>query len=404
MPPLSPPGVDPYDRSKMNGNDVARDRAAITGVGYTPFSRRSGVTVEALALQASIGAIRDAGLQPRDIDGVVSFAVGDSVGVRSVAQALGLEACNWYVDLFGGGSFSCAAVANAAMAVALGLCRHVLVFRALNGRSGRRLGRTADSSASYVDGPQQFSVPFGQLGPAHSYGMLARRHMIEYGTTSEQFGHVAVTLRANAVRNERAIMRTPITLEDHQESRWIAEPFRLLDCCQETDGACALVVSASEIARDLPHPPAYLSSFALGGRGASALTPDKVADFASFFPAHIAPGLYARAGIEIGDIGLAALYDAFTFLVIAQLEDFGFCKKGEGGPFVADGQIAPGGRIPVGTNGGLLSEGYVHGINNVLEAVSQLRGSAGDRQIDGIEVALASGWGANVGSALILRN
>ncbi len=387
----------------MNGETLARDRAAITGVGYTPFSRNSGVSVEALALQASIGAIRDAGLTPRDIDGVVSYAVGDSAPVRSVAQALGLESSNWYVDLFGGGSYSCAAVANAAMAVSLGLCRHVLVYRALNGRSGRRLGRNADASQSTVGGPQQFSVPFGQLGPAHGYGMLARRHMIEYGTTTEQFGHVAVTLRASAVRNERAIMRDPITLEDHQKSRWIAEPFRLLDCCQETDGACALVLSRSEIARDLSHPPAYVSAFAVGGRGAPALTPDKVDDFASFFPAHIAPGLYARAGIEVGDIDLAALYDAFTFLVIGQLEDFGFCKKGEGGPFVADGQIAPGGSIPVGTNGGLLSEGYVHGLNNVLEAVSQLRGDAGTRQLDDVEVALASGWGANVGSALILR-
>lgn len=395
--------MEPYHRAEMNGDDIARDRAAITGVGYTPFSRNSGVSVEALALQASIGAIRDAGLTPRDIDGVVSYAVGDSAPVRSVAQALGLESSNWYVDLFGGGSYSCAAIANAAMAVALGLCRHVLVYRALNGRSGRRLGRNADASERTVGGPQQFSVPFGQLGPAHGYGMLARRHMIQYGTTTEQFGHVAVTLRANAMQNERAIMRDPITLDDHRESRWIAEPFRLLDCCQETDGACALVLSSSEIARDLPHPPAYVSSFAVGGRGAPALTPDKVDDFASFFPTHIAPGLFARAGIEVGDIGLAALYDAFTFLVIAQLEDFGFCKKGEGGPFVADGQIARGGSIPVGTNGGLLSEGYVHGLNNVLEAVSQLRGDAGVRQIAGVEVALASGWGANVGSALILR-
>ena len=326
-----------HDRhAKMNADDLARDRAAITGVGYTPMSRKSGVSVEALALQASLGAIRDSGLAPRDIDGVVSYAVGDSALVRSVAQALGLESCNWYVDLFGGGSFSCASVAHAAMAVALGLCRHVLVYRALNGRSGRRLGRSPDASQDYVGGDQQFAIPFGQLGPVHGYGMLARRHMIQYGTTTEHFGHVAVTLRANAIQNERAIMRHPITLDDHQQSRWIAEPFRLLDCCQETDGACALIVSRSENARDLPHPPAYVSSFALGGRGAPGLTPDKVDDFTRFFPAHIAPGLYGRAGIEIGDIDLAALYDAFSFLVIAQLEDFGFCKKGEGGPFVAD--------------------------------------------------------------------
>ena len=239
----------------MNGEDLARDRAAITGIGYTPLSRKSGVTVDALALQASMGAIRDAGLTPQDIDGVVTFGVGDAAMTRSVAQALGLDASNWYVDLFGGGSYSCAAVAHAAMAVAVGLCRTVLVYRALNGRSGRRLGRVASQPGQQtVGGQQQFSIPFGQLGPAHSYGMLARRHMIEYGTTTEQFGHVAVTLRANAVKNERAIMRAPITLEDHRESRWIAEPFRLLDCCQETDGACALVVSRSEFAGDSPHP------------------------------------------------------------------------------------------------------------------------------------------------------
>ena len=386
----------------MDADDFARNRAAISGVGYTPFSRDSGLPVEALALQASLSAIRDAGLTPQDIDGVVSYSVGDSAQVRSVAQALGLEASNWYVDLFGGGSFSCLSVANAAMAVALGLCRHVLVYRALNGRSGRRFGQNASATVQAVGGADQFSIPFGQLAPVQSYGMLAKRHMIEYGTTTEHFGQVAVTLRENASKNDRAIMRNPITLDDHRQSRWIAEPFRLLDCCQETDGACALIVSRSEIAGDLPHPPVYLSSFAIGGSGAPALTPDKVADFTRFFPAHIAPGLYARAGIEAGDIDLAALYDAFTFLIIAQLEDFGFCEKGEGGPFVADGQIEATGRIPVGTNGGLLSEGYVHGLNNVLEAVSQLRGDAGARQIDGVEVALASGWGANVGSALIL--
>jgi acetyl-CoA acetyltransferase len=390
----------------MTGEELARDRAAITGIGFTPFSRNSGVPVDNLALQASIAAIGDAGLSPRDIDGVVSFSVGDSVPVRSVAQALGLDASNWYCDILGGGSYSCATIAQAAMAISLGLCRHVLVYRALNGRSGRRLGRFAGAAVEQpprVEGAQQFTVPFGLLGPAHSYGMLARRHMIEYGTTTEQFGHVAVTLRANAVRNERAIMRDPITLEDHRASRWIAEPFRLLDCCQETDAACAMVLSRAELARDGPHAPVYIRSFAVGGSGAPDLPMDKYGDFTTLFPAHIAPGLYARAGIDVGDIDLAALYDAFTFLVIAQLEDFGFCKKGEGGPFVEDGQIAPEGRVPVGTNGGLLSEGYIHGFNNVMETVSQLRGDAGARQLPRVEVALASGWGANVGSALVLR-
>ncbi len=390
----------------MSGEELVRDRSAITGIGYTPISRRSGVAVETLALRASLAAIRDAGLEPRDIDGVASYAAGDSAPVRSVAQALGLEASGWYCDVFGGGSYSCATVAQASMAVATGQCRHVLVYRALNGRSGRRLGRSMGEDAGEaprVEGAAQFTLPFGLLGPAHSYAMLARRHMVEYGTTTEHLGHVAVNMRANAARNERAIMRDPITLEDHQKSRWIAEPFRLLDCCQETDAACALVMSSADAAGDGPHSPVYVSGYAVGGRSGPALALDKYDDFTTSFAAQIAPKLYARAGIEVGDIGLAALYDAFTYLIIAQLEDFGFCAKGEGGPFVASGAIAPDGAVPVGTNGGLLSEGYVHGLNNVLEAVTQLRGEAGERQVPGVEVALASGWGANVGSALVLR-
>jgi acetyl-CoA acetyltransferase len=228
--------------------------------------------------------------------------------------------------------------------------------------------------------------------------------MIEYGTTERQLGTVAVQLRANAAANERAMMRSPITIDDYFSSRWIAEPFRLLDCCQETDGACAVVVSRSDRAADRPWPPVYISSFAIGGAGAPAIPLDRYPDYTTSFAAHIASGLYRRAGIGPEEIDVAAIYDAFTFLVVVQLEDFGFCKKGEGGAFVEDGQIAPTGRIPVGTNGGLLSEGYVHGLNNLFEAVSQLRGRADRRQIDGARVALVSGWGANVGSALILRN
>ena len=391
----------------MNGEDLARDKAAVTGVGCTGFSRDSGVSVDALALQASLLAIRDAGLEPSDIDGVLTYGVGDAAAVRDISQALGLESVNWYCDVFGGGSYSCATVAQAAMAIATGLCRHVLVYRALNGRSGRRLGRTAlgggDAGPPRVPGPGQFSVPFGMSGPVQQYGLLARRHMIEFGTTTEHFGQVAVTLRGNAVLNPRAIMRDPITLEDHQASRWIAEPLRLLDCCQETDAGCAIVLSRADAARDRPHPPVYLSSFALGGSGPASQPLDKYPDFTRLFPAHIGPGLFGRAGLSVSDIDVAALYDAFTFLVIAQLEDFGFCGKGEGGPFVAGGGIARDGAIPVGTNGGLLSEGYVHGLNNLLEAVEQLRGNAGERQIEGAETALATGWGANVGSALVLR-
>ena len=176
--------------------------------------------------------------------------------------------------------------------------------------------------------------------------MLARRHMVEYGTTTEHLGHVAVTMRANAARNERAIMRDPITLEDHRRSRWIAEPFRLLDCCQETDAACALVISRADAARDGPHAPVYLRGWAMGGRHGPALAMDRYPDFTTSFAAEIAPRLWANAGVGVEDIDVAALYDAFTYLIITQLEDFGFCPKGEGGPFVASGAIGPGGSDP----------------------------------------------------------
>ena len=388
----------------MSARPTGTSSAAITGVGYTRISRNSGVSVAALALEASHNAVQDAGLTPRDIDGVLSYSVNDSVSVRDVATALGIAEAQWFNDINGGGSQSCAIIAQAAMAVTSGLCRHVLCYRAMNGRSGVRMGRLGTSGGpSGVSGAAQFMAPFGFAGPPQTYAMMARRHMAAFGTTSDQLGIIAVTLRANAVNNERAIMRAGITLDDYRQSRWVAEPFRLLDCCQETDAACAMVVSRSDVAGSLPHPPISVLSFAYGGGPAPSGQLDKYSDFTTMFPAFIAPGLFQRAGVTVEDVDIAEIYDAFTFTVLCQLEDFGFCKKGEGGPFVEAGNIAPGGKIPVGTHGGLLSEGYIHGFNNVAEAVQQLRWEAGPRQVAGVEIGLCSGFGGNVGSALLLR-
>lgn len=374
-----------------------RDRTAVAGVGYTAFSKDSGVSTLTLACRAIMAALEDAGLTADDVDGLATHRVGDSAAPSLVAPALGIDDPSWYLDQFGGGSVSHAVIGQAALAVASGVAETVVCYRAINARSEFRMGRAAGTSPEL-----QYQAPYGYFAPPQQYAMFARAHMTKYGTKAEHFGQLAVTQRANAAKNPRALMRTPITLDDYLASRWIAEPFRLLDCCLETDGACALVITTAERAAGLRRTPVLISAAAWGG-GSSFLSG---ADPTVTAAADLAPRLYGQAGLGPRDIDVAQIYDCFTYSVIVQLEDYGFCAKGEGGPFVASGATALGGELPVNTHGGFLSEGYVHGINHVAEAVSQLRGDAGDRQVPGAEVALSTaqpGYILPATSALILR-
>jgi acetyl-CoA acetyltransferase len=282
------------------------------------------------------------------------------------------------------------------MAVAAGIADVVVCYRAINARSEFRMGGTGRAPAPVPDA--QYQAPYGFFAPPQQFAMYARAHMLAYGTTAEHFGHVAVSQRASAAKNPRARKRDPITMDDYLASRWVAEPLRLLDCCLETDGACAVVVTSAERARDLRRPPVLISGAAWGG--GDSFYSDGTADLTVTEAARMAPRLYADAGIGPGDIDVAELYDCFTYSVIVQLEDYGFCAKGEGGPYAASGAL------PVNTHGGFLSEGYVHGINHIAEAVAQLRGDAGDRQVPGAEVALSTaqpGYVLAGTSALILR-
>jgi acetyl-CoA acetyltransferase len=379
-----------------------RDRTAIAGVGYTPFTKDSGVSTLTLACRAVLAALEDAGLAVGEVDGLATHRVGDSAAPTLVAPALGLTDLAWHLDQFGGGSVSHAVVGQAALAVAAGVAETVVCYRAINARSEFRMGGTGRGVP--VSPEVQYQAPYGYVAPPQQYAMYARAHMLKYGTQAEHFGQLAVTQRANAAKNPRALMRTPITLDDYLASRWIAEPFRLLDCCLETDGACAVVVTTAERARSLRRPPVLISAAAWGG-GTSHLSGPS-ADPTVTAAAALAPRLYAQAGLGPADIDVAELYDCFTYSVIVQLEDYGFCEKGEGGPYVASGATAPDGPLPVNTHGGFLSEGYVHGINHIAEAVSQLRGDAGDRQVPGAEVALSTaqpGYILPATSALILR-
>ncbi|WP_235834436.1 thiolase C-terminal domain-containing protein [Actinomadura logoneensis] len=380
-----------------------RDRTAIAGVGYTPFSKDSGVSTLTLAVDAVTAALADAGLTVDDVDGLATHRVGDSTPPWVVAPALGVREVTWYLDQFGGGSVSHSVVAQSAMAVASGMAETVVCYRAINARSEFRMGGTGRAPAPVFD--VQYQAPYGYFAPPQQFAMYARAHMNRYGTTHEQLGRIAVRQRENAAKNPRALKRDPITLDDYLASRWIAEPLRLLDCCLETDGACAVVVTSRERARDLRRPPVLISAAAWGGgdsmfSGAGS-TPAGT-DWTVTEAARLAPRLYRMAGITPSDIDVAELYDCFTYSVLVQLEDYGFCPKGEGGPFVESGEGPP-----VNTHGGFLSEGYVHGINHIAEAVSQLRGDAGDRQVPNARTALSTaqpGYVLAGTSALVLRS
>jgi len=379
-----------------------RDQTAIAGIGYTEFSKNSGVSTLTLGLRAIMAALEDAGLQPSDVDGLATFRVGDSVLPMLLAQSLGIKDLHYYLDQFGGGSSSHSIVGQAALAVHAGIAETVVCYRALNARSEFRMGGTGRPLVDAVE--TQYQAPYGYFTPPQQYAMAARAHMSKYGTTEEQFGRVAVSQRANAVKNDRALMRTPMTLDDYLASRWVVEPFRLFDCCLETDGAVALVVTSKERARDLRRTPVLIRGAAWGS--GQTLYSNEQPDPTQTAAVAMAPRLFEMAGVGVSDFDLLELYDCFTYSVLVQLEDYGFCKKGESGPYVETGATALTGSLPVNTHGGFLSEGYVHGLNHVTEAVSQLRHDAGDRQVQGAELALSTaqpGYVSGSTSALVLR-
>jgi acetyl-CoA acetyltransferase len=376
-----------------------RDRAAIAGIGHTEFSKDIGRPERTLALEAIASALADAGLRPEDVDGLVKFTMETTPEVE-IARNLGIGNLRFFGEVGYGGGAGCGAVGHAAMAVATGAADVVVCWRARNRGSG---GRPWASKGNRVGGDLQWFLPWGLSRPVDQIAMLARRHMFELGSTQEQLGAVAVTFRDYATRNPAAMMRSPITLEDYLASRWVSEPLRLLDCCLESDGALAVVVTTPERARDLRKPPVLVRA-ASQGTG-----PDHVVMANYFGPTPLAsPARYAAedlwraAAMSPDEIDCAQFYDAFTPLVLISLEEYGFCSPGEGGPFAADGNLRAGGRLPSNTSGGSLSEAYVHGMNLIVEAVRQLRGDSVN-QVPGCETALVTSGNGVPTSALVLR-
>jgi acetyl-CoA acetyltransferase len=380
-----------------------RDAYAIAGIGETSYSKNSGTPVLNLAVEACLKAAADAGVSIEDVDGIVSYNFGDSAPAIGVATALGIPEVGYAVDFAGGGNAANLITLAAASAIESGLARTVLCFRAMNGRSGFRLGGGREMLAR---GITQFTAPFGWITYPQAMAMWCRRHMVKYGTNAEQLGEVAISFRQNATTNERAMQRQPIDMDDYMASRFIVDPFRLLDICLESDGACAVLITSAERARDLAKPPVYIMGGAYGGgpnQGEDLFDAIRWPDHSKNYAAYIADDLWKSAGVGPADVDVAEIYDCFTYSVLMQLEGFGFCKEGEGGPFVQSGAIRMGGSLPVNTHGGLLSEAYIHGFNHVLEATRQLRGEAGPNQVPGAEIALTTAGAMTCGSAMVLR-
>jgi acetyl-CoA acetyltransferase len=385
-----------------------RDRCAIAGVGTTDFSRDSGRSTLTLAAQAAKAAMDDAGLAPADIDGIVRCEMDETLHA-DLAGALGLPS----VTFWGAGSFAgaapCGMVGMAVAAICSGQATNVLVYRSLNGRSGRRYGQgwTGSSRMGGASTYLEFLGPYGTQSPGIAYAMFARRHMIEHGTTSEDLGAIAVACHARGSQNPGAqrFGRT-LSMEDYLASPMLADPLRRYDYCLETDGAAAVVVSAADRARSGPAPTVLIRAVAqgdlphprLGGLYGNLLSGPLTNASAA-----LAQRLYRLAGLGPGDIDVAQLYDCFTITVLMQLEDYGFCPPGEGGPFASSGALELDGALPINTSGGHLADGYIHGMSHIVEGVRQLRGTSASPVVGAETCLVTSGMPGPGSSALVLR-
>ncbi len=379
---------------------------AIVGIGATEFSKCSGRSTLRLAVECSDAAIQDAGLLPEQIDGMVLFTVEDNHEI-DVARSLGIKELKHFSRIHHSGGAACGTIHQAAMAVHSGACDYCLVFRAFNERSEMRYGAGVQDRAP-APTPMEvdfgWSSPFGLLTPAAWVAMFATRYMHEYGATSEDFGRVAVACRRHAANNPAAFFyQKPITLEEHQQSRWIVKPLHLFDCCQESDGGQAMVVTTLERARDLPQPTAVIAAAAQGSGEDQQMMKSYYRDNISGIPEMglCARQLWEDSGLRPDDIQTAVLYDHFTPLVLPQLEEFGFCPRGEAKNFILDGNIELGGRLPINTHGGQLGEAYIHGVNGIAEGVRQVRGSSVN-QVKDMQNVLVTAATAVPTSALIL--
>ena len=384
-------------------------KTAIAGIGATDFSKNSGRSTLRLAVEACELAMKDAGVTPDMIDGMVTYA-HDNNNEIDVCRSLGVDKLTHFSLVHHSGGAACGVVHQAAMAVASGACNYCLVWRAFNERSEERFGAGVQErppAPTPMEVDFGWSSPFGLLTPASWVAMFAQCYMHEYGATSEDFGRVAVACRKHAANNPAAFFYgKPITLEEHQASRWIVKPLRLLDCCQESDGGQALLITTLDRARHLKSVPAVISSAVQGSCDDQQMMKSYYRQSITGIPEMklCADQLYADTGLSAADIQAAVLYDHFTPLVLPQLEEFGFCKRGEARDFIKDGNIELGGRLPVNTHGGQIGEAYIHGLNGVAEGVRLIRGTSTNQPANVDNVLVTAATAVPTSAAILSRD
>ncbi len=401
-----------------------RDKYAVIGVGETTYTRGSNLTTRALGTWAVKNAMEDAGIPASEVDGMMSYSNNDSTPSPMIAGDLGIR-LNFYMDVYGGGSSSEALIGLAIGAIEAGMCNTVVVFRSMNGYSQVRIGGTGVRAAAPIGGDAVHTAPYGWLSAGQNFSPSFMRHMYDYGTTPEQVAMVKVIHSEHASNNPKAYYKQRLTVDDVLNSRMIVKPLHLLDCCVETDNATAVIVTRAERAYDYRNTPARI--LAVAGR----VCKPRIDMHFQHGPISTVAGYYIKdiiwpnAGVGPEDIDLTGAYDAFTFTSMLQLEDYGFCKKGEGGDYVSSGIMRLGGERPNNTSGGHLCEGYTHGMNMIIENVRQLRGEVDDycpvdnkgrrqhtydysggacRQVPDANISMNLGWAMpGTGSSLVMR-
>jgi acetyl-CoA acetyltransferase len=381
-----------------------KDECAIVGIGQTEFSENSGRSELQLTVECVKAAIEDAGLKLSDIDGMVTFTIDGSDEI-AVARGLGSEELTFFSRIPHGDGGAMSLVHQAVMAITTGMCKAVVGYRALNGSSGIHFNPGAPGGPLSTDQIHwSWYMPYGLMTPASWMAMFTQRYMHEYGATDECLAEIAVTTRKHAVNNPDAVFyERPITMEDYYASSWLVEPLRLYDCCPDTDGGAAFVVTSAERARDLPHPPALIRGVAQGAAYDQEFMTSFYRKEISYLPECdlVSDQCYEQSGLGPDDIDAAVIYDTFTSSVLLQLESFRFCKRGEAHEFVKGGALGLDGRLPCNTNGGQLNEAYVQGVNGVNEGVRLIRGISVNQPKKSDHVLVTSGGGGPT-SAMIL--
>jgi acetyl-CoA acetyltransferase len=390
-------------------NTTIRDKAAIAGIGQTRFAKWLGRSEYDMAVEAIWAACDDAGISPRQIDGLVRYDM-EQIDEEQLLSVLGNPELRFFAGTGWGGGGAASVLVVAATAIAAGMAETVLVYRSRArgrrssyGRDPVQGGRYWEKLPSTLPGLNQWHVAQGLVSAFQEMAMVSMRHRIDFGTTDGQYADVAIAFRNHAMRNPNAVMRAPMTREDHHASRMISDPLRLYDCNIETDGAVAMIVTTTERARDLRQPPAVIRAGAMAaGSHHIRLSNLFARPWEEESPLRVARRLFRMAGCEPKDIDAAFFYDFFTSLVIIAVEQYGFAPRGEGGPFVENGGLGwPHGRLVCNTNGGQLSEAFIHGFNNSVEAVRQIRGTS-TSQVDGCELVLVAGGNTDPTGAVIL--